>query len=69
VLWVAAVWEDPIDKNGLEIGNHSGLTHSYTPKKQEGESVIDLTLGTRPIVKWSILAGDHATGSDHQVIE
>ena len=34
----------------------------------EGESVIDLTLANRPIIKWTILADNHATGSDHEVI-
>ena len=31
--------------------------------------MIDLTLVNRRITKWSILADDHATGSDHEVIE
>jgi hypothetical protein len=31
--------------------------------------VIDLTLANRPIMKWTILADDHATGSDREVIE
>jgi hypothetical protein len=26
-------------------------------------------LANRPIVRWTILADDHATGSDHEVIE
>jgi len=66
----AAFWEDVIDENGLEIGNDGEATHHWTREGHEGESVIDLTLANRPITKWSILADDdHATGSDHEVIE
>jgi len=35
----------------------------------EGKSVIDLTLANRVIMKWTILADDHPTGSHHEVIE
>jgi len=52
-----------------EIGNGARATHHWTREDQEGESVIDLTLANRPIVKWTTLADDHATGSDHEVIE
>jgi hypothetical protein len=65
----AGFWEGVIDENGLEIGNNGRPTHHCTREDQEGESVIDLTLGNRPIVKWTIVADDHATGSDHEVIE
>jgi hypothetical protein len=65
----AVFWECVIDENGLEIRNHGRPTHHWTREDQEGESVIDLTLANRPIVKWTILADDHATGSDHEVIE
>jgi len=66
----AVFWEDLIDENGLEIGNDGEGTHHWTREGHEGESVIDLTLANRPITKWSILADDdHATGSDHEVIE
>jgi hypothetical protein len=65
----AAFWEDVIDENGLEIGNDGRPTHHWTREDQEGESVIDLALANRPIVKWTILVDDHATGSDHEVIE
>jgi len=44
-------------------------THHWTSEDQEGESVIDLTFANRPIVWWTILADDHATGSDHEVTE
>ena len=69
VLRNAAFWEDVIDQNGLEIRNNGRPTHHWTREGQEGESVIDLMLANRPIVKWTILADDHATGSDHEVIE
>jgi hypothetical protein len=65
----AAFWEEVIDEKGLEIGNDGQSTHHWTREGHEGESVIDLTLANRPMTKWSILADDHATGSDHEVIE
>jgi len=65
----AAFWEDMIDENGLEIGNDGRPTHHWTREDQNSESVIDLTLANRPLVKCTILADDQATGSDHQVIE
>jgi hypothetical protein len=60
----AALWEGDIDENGLEIGNDSRTTEHWIREDQEGELVVDLTLANRPIVKWTILANDHATGSD-----
>jgi len=65
----AAYWEDVIDENGLQIGNDGRPTHYSTREDQEGELVIDLTLANCPIVKLTILADDHATESDHEVIE
>jgi len=62
-------WESVIDENGLEIRNDGRPTHHWTREDQEGESVIDLALANRPIVRWTILADDHATGSDHEAIE
>ena len=62
-------WEDVNDENGLEIGNDGRATHHWTRGVHEGESVINLTLANRPITTWSILADDHATGSNHKVIE
>jgi len=64
-----AFWEEMIDENELEIGNDGQSTHNWTREGHEGKSVIDLTLANRPITKWSTLADDHATGSDHEVIE
>jgi len=58
-----------IDENGLEIGNDGRPTHHWTRGDQEGESVIDLTLANRSIVRWTIPAKDHPTGSDHEVIK
>jgi len=70
VQWDAVFWEEVIDQNCLEIGNDGEATHHWTSEGHEGESVIDLTLANRTITKWSILADDdHATGSDHEVIE
>ena len=65
----AAFWEDMIDENGLEFGNDGRPTQHWTREDHEGESVIDLTLANRTTVKWTILADDHTTGSDHEVIE
>jgi len=65
----AVFWVDVIDENGLEIGNDGEATHHWTREGHEGELVIDLTLANRLITKWSILADDNATGSDHEVIE
>jgi len=65
-----AFWEGLIDEYGLEIGNEDGAaTHHRTREGHEGESVLELTLENGPITKWSILANDHVTGSDHEVIE
>jgi len=57
-----------IDDNGLKIGHDGWPTHHWAREDQEGESVINLTLAEPPIVKWTILADDHATGSDHEVL-
>ena len=65
----AAFWEPVIDENGLEIGNDGRSTHYWAREDHEGESVIDLTLANQPIMRWTILADDHATGSDHEVIK
>jgi hypothetical protein len=58
-----------IDENGLQIGNDGRSTHYWTREEHEGESVTVLTLANRPIMRWTTLADDHATGSDHKVIE
>jgi hypothetical protein len=58
-----------IGENGLEIGKDGRPTHHWARQDEEGESVIDLRLANRPIVKWTIPANDHGTGSDHEVIE
>jgi len=65
----ASFWEGVIDENGLKIGNDGRSTHYWTREDHEGELVIDLTLANRPIMRWTILADDHATGSDHEVVE
>ena len=65
----AAFWEEVIDETGLEIGNDSQSTHHWTREGHKAESVINLTLANQPITTWSILADDHATGSDHEVTE
>ena len=64
-----SLWEAVTDENGLEIGNDGRPTHHWTREDLECKLVIDLMLANRPIVKWTILADDHASGSDHDVIE
>jgi len=58
-----------IQLNGWEIENSGRSTYYWTREDHEGEAVIDMTLATRLIMKWTILADNHATGSDHEVIE
>jgi len=65
----AAFWEGVINLNGPEIGNDGRPNHHWTTEDQEGDSVIDLKLPNRPIVRWTLLTDDHATGSDHVVLE
>jgi len=65
----AVIWEDIIDGNGLEFGNDDRATHFWTRGDLQGKSVIDVPLANRPIGYWTILAENHATGSDHEVIE
>jgi len=65
---VATVSEVLIDENRLEIGNDGRSAHNWTRENHASQFVIDLELANRPITKWSKLADDHATGSDHEVI-
>ena len=58
-----------IDENALEIRNDGWSTHHLKRDGRKGDSVIDPTLPIRPITNSHRLAGDHATGSDHKVIE
>jgi len=58
-----------IHEYGLEIRNDNQRTHHGTKNGEEGESTIDLALARRPITRWTILDGRHATGSDHDVIK
>jgi hypothetical protein len=58
-----------IGKHRVVIGNDDWPTHYWTRHNSMGESVIDLTLANRPLEKWMIQDGSHATGSDHEIIE
>jgi hypothetical protein len=40
----AAIWEDVIDENRLEIANDGEATHHWTGQGHVGKSVIDLML-------------------------
>jgi len=66
----AAFCEEVTDENGLDMGIHGETTHQRRRHGHEHESVIDLTLANWPIITWCIeAADDHATGSDHDVME
>ena len=65
----ATFWEDVIHENGLEMGYDGTVTHHWTREGHEGKSVFDLTLPNGPISKWSILADNHPTGTDHKVMQ
>jgi hypothetical protein len=62
-------WEEIIEEYGLEIGNDDRRTHHWATNGEEGESTIDLTVATQPIMRWTTLEGSHATSSGHEVIE
>jgi hypothetical protein len=64
----ATFLEDAIDEYGQKIENDRRAAHHWRREGHEGELAIDLTLANRPITMWSVLADDHATGSDHEVI-
>lgn len=61
--------KDIIDEKGLEIGNNDWATHHWKREDLERKSIIDLTLTNQQIRKWTILAKNQATGSDHKVRE
>jgi len=65
----AAYWEGIIDVDGLVIGNYDRPTHYWTRNECEVVSIIDLTLANRPFGKWTIVDGNHAMGSDYEIIE
>jgi len=62
--------EEIIDGNELDIGNDDDRpTHHWARNGQEGKSTIDVTLATRPSMRWTILDKIHSTASDYQVID
>jgi hypothetical protein len=65
----SAFWDEVIEENGLEFANDGRPTRHWSREDQEGKSVIDLSLENRPIVRRTILADDHVTGTDHEVRE
>jgi len=64
-----ALREEVIKENGLEVGIDGQRTHYRTRVHHEGESIIDLTLANRLIMKWFLLADNHATRCVQEVIE
>jgi hypothetical protein len=63
------IWEEIIDKYEIEIGFDIQPPHVWVSNGEEPKSTIDLTMATRPITERAILAGSHATGSEHDVME
>jgi len=61
--------EEMIADHRLVIGNDDLPTHSWMRNGIEGESIMDLSMGNWPFGKWKILDGNHAIGSDHEIIE
>jgi hypothetical protein len=64
----AAYWEGIIDEHGLVVGDDDRPTHYWTRIENKGVSIIDQTLANEPFGKWTILDGNHATESDHEII-
>jgi hypothetical protein len=61
--------EDVIHKNRLEIANHGKALQELRKERAHGESVIDLRLANSRTTKWSLLADEHTSGSDHTVTQ
>jgi len=58
-----------IHENGPKIANDGRFMHCWTGEDNNGESVIDLRLANRPIMKCTILADENIPGSDQEVVE
>jgi hypothetical protein len=63
------LWEEVFNENGLYVGNDGHPTNFRTKENHEGDSVSELTLANRLIMKWYIQVDDHATGTDHGDME
>jgi hypothetical protein len=61
--------EQIIDRHGLEIGNDDRPTQYRTRNKCKPGSIIAQTLGIKPCGRWTIFDGNHATWSDHEIIQ
>lgn len=61
-------WEDNIDEQGLEIGNINPPTHRSAANCKQGESILDLTIDSQLMMKWTILDRRHSTRSYCEVI-
>jgi hypothetical protein len=69
VQGVATFLGQMIDEYRLVIGNDDWRTQHWVRKCKEGESTIHLTLATQPKMRWTMLDGSHAQGSNHVVIK
>jgi len=49
--WDTVFWEDVLDKNKLEFGREDQAPHNGNREYFKGKSIIDLTLGNRPVRK------------------
>jgi hypothetical protein len=65
----ATYWEEIIDEQRVVIGNDTRPTDYWTRNESKGASNIDLTLDQRLFGKWTMLTGNHGTGSGHEIIE
>jgi hypothetical protein len=65
----SAYCEGIIHERGLVIGNDDRPTEYWMSNESVGVSITELTLANRPFGKLTMLDGNHATGSDHEIIE
>jgi hypothetical protein len=65
----AIYWEEITDGTGLVIGKDDGPTHNLTRNESDSTSIFDLTWAKGKFGKWTIWDGNHATGSDDELIE
>jgi hypothetical protein len=64
----ATFWEEIIAEHVLKIGNDDQPTDHWARNSEEGESTIELTLSSRPIIRRTRLDGTNTTCSYHEVI-
>jgi len=65
----ATFWENNIDEHWLVVGNDNQPTQYWMSNETEGVFIIDISLANPPFGNWTILDGNHATWSDHEITE